>query len=421
MKTEKIKSVPELRFPGFAGSWKKSLMGNIASIKHGYPFKGEHFADTGYYIVLTPGNFEIGGGFRFQGAKEKFYIDPGFPKSYILRRGDLLTAMTEQAVGLIGSPLIVPEDDKFLHNQRLGLFQFFKEGGARFIYFFMQTSSSLVAFSNTAAGSKVRHTSPKRIEAIPINIPEHPEQQKIADFLTAVDGRIAQLSRKKTLLEDYKKGVMQQLFTQSLRFKDDDGNEFPEWEEKMLGELLTFKNGFNAEKDQYGTGVKFINVLDVLSPSPISHETIIGRVEIPEKDFPKFKVQYGDLLFQRSSETREEVGQANVYVDKEQPAGFGGFVIRGQPKTIFNSLFMNYLLRSPSARNEITTKCGGSTRYNVSQDTLSEARVVMPSSFSEQTKIANFLTVLDRKIEAVVAQIVYTRTWKKGLLQQMFV
>lgn len=214
---------------------------------------------------------------------------------------------------------------------------------------------------------------------------------------------------------------MQQLFSRELRFKDDDGNEFPEWEEKTLGELLTFKNGFNAEKSLYGTGVKFINVLDILSPRPISHDTIIGRVEIPGKDFPKFEVKYGDLLFQRSSETREEVGQANVYADKTQSVGFGGFVIRGRPQADFDPFFMNYLLRSPKARNEITTKSGGSTRYNVSQDTLSEARVVIPSSLPEQTKIAAFLTALDRKIESVSTQIELTRTFKKGLLQQMFV
>jgi len=134
-------------------------------------------------------------------------------------------------------------------------------------------------------------------------VPTLLEQRKIAEFLTAVDGRIQQLSQKKALLEDYKKGVMQQLFTQAIRFKDDHGNDFPDWEEKTLGDLLTFKNGFNAEKSQYGTGVKFINVLDVLTPRPISHDTIIGRVEIPAKDFSKFEVKYGDLLFHRSSET----------------------------------------------------------------------------------------------------------------------
>lgn len=288
-----------------------------------------------------------------------------------------------------------------------------------FIYYWLQIMKP--EFERIAIGSTIKTIGLPYFKKLEISAPTVLEQQKIADFLTAVDKRIQQLSQKKALLEDYKKGVMQQLFTQTLRFKDDHGNEFPDWEEKTLGELFIFKNGFNAEKNQYGTGVKFINVLDVLSPRPITYKRIIGQVEIPAKDFPKFEVKFGDLLFQRSSETREEVGQANVYLDKERSAGFGGFVIRGQPKAKFDSLFMNYLLRTPIARNEITTKSGGSTRYNVSQDTLGEARIVMPSSLPEQTKIVNFLTALDRKIETVAQQITHTQTFKKGLLQQMFV
>lgn len=288
-------------------------------------------------------------------------------------------------------------------------------------FFLRPRGKHLLGIASPGGAGRNRTLGQKDFEKLQLTIPTLPEQRKIAEFLTAVDGRIGQLSQKKALLEDYKKGVMQQLFTQALRFKDDHGNEFPKWEEKTLGELLTFKNGFNAEKSQYGIGVKFINVLDVLSPRPITHDSIIGRVEIPVKDFPKFEVKYGDILFQRSSETREEVGQANVYLDKEKSAAFGGFVIRGQPKAEFDRVFMNYLLRTPLARKEITTKSGGSTRYNVSQDTLGEARVVMPSSLPEQTKIANFLTALDRKIESVSQQITHTQTFKKGLLQQMFV
>ncbi|MBL9145979.1 MAG: restriction endonuclease subunit S [Verrucomicrobiaceae bacterium] len=257
--------------------------------------------------------------------------------------------------------------------------------------------------------------------AVRLVTPTLPEQQKIAAFLTAVDGRIEQLSRKKALLEAYKKGVMQQLFTQTLRFQDDHDHDFPDWEEKTLGDFFTFKNGYNAEKDQYGKGTKFINVLDVLSSKPITHESILGRVDIPEKEFAKFEVTYGDILFQRSSETREEVGQANVYLDREHSAVFGGFVIRGKPIREFDPLFMNYLLRTPIARNEITSKSGGSTRYNVSQDTLAEARIVIPSSLPEQTKIAGFLSALDGKIGAVGEQMRQTQAWKKGLLQQMFV
>jgi hypothetical protein len=90
------------------------------------------------------------------------------------------------------------------------------------------------------------------------------------------------------------------------------------WKVELLGELFTFKNGVNAEKEQYGSGYKFINVLDIIQNDFITHDVILGSVELSESDFKKNEVVYGDILFQRSSETREEVGQANAYLDKER-------------------------------------------------------------------------------------------------------
>ena len=399
---------PKIRFPDFKEGWKEQRLGKFFSSSRA---KGRDGLPT-LSVTLTRGLINR------DEMDRQTETNLGADEHLLVCEGDIAYNMMRMWQGAFGrasfegmvSPAYVVL--RPLASSDSGYFEYaFRR--ARSIYLFW-------AYSYGLTNDRLRLYAPDFLR-IPFSAPTLPEQRKIADFLTAVDGRIQQLSQKKALLEDYKKGVMQQLFTQALRFKDDHGNEFPDWEEKTLGELLTFKNGFNAEKSQYGTGVKFINVLDVLSSRPISHDTIIGRVEMPAKDFPKFEVKYGDLLFQRSSETREEVGQANVYVDKEQSAGFGGFVIRGQPKADFEPLFMNYLLRTPKARNEITTKSGGSTRYNVSQDTLGEARIVLPSSLKEQTKIANFLTALDRKIESVAHQITHTQAFKKGLLQQMFV
>lgn len=95
---------------------------------------------------------------------------------------------------------------------------------------------------------------------------------------------------------------------------------FPEfredWQEKVLGDFMTFKNGINTDKSQYGHGWKFINVLDIIADRPIYHDQIIGSVSVPDKEFEKNEVKYGDILFQRSSETREDAGQSNIYLDK---------------------------------------------------------------------------------------------------------
>ncbi|WP_336711115.1 restriction endonuclease subunit S, partial [Chryseobacterium sp. MMO-127] len=177
---------------------------------------------------------------------------------------------------------------------------------------------------------------------------------------------------------------------------------FPEftgvWENKRLGELLEFKNGINASKEQYGSGVKFINVLDILSNDFITYDNIVGKVNVDELIVEKFSVSYGDILFQRSSETREEVGTANVYLDKNKNATFGGFVIRGKKIGEYNPVFFNKLLKTNSARENITSKSGGSTRFNVGQEILSSVNLYFPN-LPEQDKIASFLLFVDERIQ----------------------
>lgn len=200
-----------------------------------------------------------------------------------------------------------------------------------------------------------------------------------------------------------------------LRFKGFDNK----WLIMTLGDLFSFKNGLNAGKEKYGRGTKFINVLDIINNDFITHDNIIGSVEVSAKELEKNEVVYGDILFQRSSETREEVGQANVYLDKSRSCVFGGFVIRGHKKQEYDPLFMNYLLKTQQARKEITTKSGGSTRYNVGQDTLREV-IIYTTSLPEQKKIATFLSAIDKKTQQLTRKKALLEQYKKGLMQQLF-
>jgi len=105
---------------GRGKGWVEKPFSELCDIKHGFAFKGEFFTKQGRYVVLTPGNYYEAGGYRDRGEKQKYYAGE-IPPDYIMKEGDMLVAMTEQAAGLLGSPLLVPESDKFLHNQRLGL------------------------------------------------------------------------------------------------------------------------------------------------------------------------------------------------------------------------------------------------------------------------------------------------------------
>lgn len=191
------------------------------------------------------------------------------------------------------------------------------------------------------------------------------------------------------------------------------------WNIEKLGYFYTFKNGVNADKEQYGKGTKFINVLDVLQPNPITSDSIKGKVEVDDKILKKNAVTCGNLLFQRSSETREEVGTSNVYLG-DRTVTFGGFVIRGTPVQQVNPIYMNYLLKSSKARKEIVTKSGGSTRYNVGQETLSSVNIIVSDKDEEQQKIANFLSSIDTKISQLTEKHRLLKEYKKGIMQQIF-
>ena len=201
-----------------------------------------------------------------------------------------------------------------------------------------------------------------------------------------------------------------------LRFK-----EFKnEWNEINFKKLLSFKNGINSDKDSYGHGIKYISVVDILNNIYITYDKIKGFVDINDKTLKENSVEYGDIVFQRSSETFNDIGQANVYLDKEKIATFGGFVIRGKKIGNYNPLFFNYLLKSPCNRKKIIVKGAGAQHYNISQEELEKISVNF-TNMDEQEKIGDFLTVLDKKLDLQQRKIEALKIYKKGLLYKTFI
>ena len=177
-----------------------------------------------------------------------------------------------------------------------------------------------------------------------------------------------------------------------LRFPEFHG----EWEEHGLSEYLDFKNGLNPDSKRFGKGIKFISVMDILNNPVITYDCIRASVQATDAEMSSFSVENGDILFQRSSETLEDVGRANVYID-DKVAVFGGFVIRGKKKANYNPLFFRYLLSSPYARKRIIPMGAGAQHFNIGQEGLSKVLLNFPS-IEEQTKIASLLHLLDERI-----------------------
>ena len=177
-----------------------------------------------------------------------------------------------------------------------------------------------------------------------------------------------------------------------LRFPEFSG----EWYSYPLTDFMSFKNGMNPDAKRFGHGTKFISVMDILNNQFIRYDNIRASVEVIAGDIETYGVNYGDILFQRSSETLEDVGQANVYLDSK-PAVFGGFVIRGKSKGNYHPMFFRYLLASPTARKRIIVKGAGAQHFNIGQDGLSKVYLDIPS-IQEQEKIAKLLECIDDRI-----------------------
>ena len=179
----------------------------------------------------------------------------------------------------------------------------------------------------------------------------------------------------------------------NLRFPEFAG----EWEIHKLSEYLDFKNGLNPDAKRFGRGLPFISVMDILADRVICYDNIRAKVEATDKEIECFGVNKGDLLFQRSSETFEDVGRANVYMDN-RTAIYGGFVIRGRKIGNYDPLFFKYLLATPLARKRTCRMGAGAQHFNIGQEGLSKISLHFPS-IEEQSKIANLFSLIDERVE----------------------
>lgn len=223
------------RLPGFAKStnykqselglipedWEVKSLGDIFSIKHGYGFEGQFFSsENNQHIVVTPGNFKLEGGFQKQ--KQPIYYTGTYPDEFKLKPNDLIIMMTDLSKNsdTLGNPAIVPDDgNDYLHNQRIGLIQIHNDSFVKdYIYLLLCTKEYHEAVVATAAGSTVKHTSPKRIYSINLIVSTSKEEQSaIANVLSSMDKEIETLNTKLEKYRNLKTAMMQQLLTGKIR------------------------------------------------------------------------------------------------------------------------------------------------------------------------------------------------------------
>jgi type I restriction enzyme, S subunit len=250
-------------------------MRDLFTVKHGYAFDGKYFTSEGEYILLTPGNFFDEGGFKLK-ENEKYYTGE-IPDGYLLNRGDLLIAMTEQAEGLLGSSAIIPESGKYLHNQRLGLITACQPDliDLRFLYHLFNTRHVRAQIRASASGVKVRHTSPSRIGEVRVRIPSVSTQRKIAAVLSTYDDLIENNTRRIAILEAMAQAIYREWFVEfhfpgheKTKLVNSPLGKIPEgWKIAKLFDVAEVAYGFPYKSKHFTTepvGNPVIRIRDIL-------------------------------------------------------------------------------------------------------------------------------------------------------------
>ena len=254
------------------------------------------------------------------------------------------------------------------------------------------------------------------------------EQEAITEALSDADALIESLEQLLVKKRQLKQGAMQELVTGKKRlpgFESNPGHKqtevgvIPEdWETVPFSGLMEFQNGVNADKGAYGTGFRFINVLEVITKSHLRAQDIPGRVELSKSSAAAYAVRRGDIVFNRTSETQEEVGLSAVYVGDESVV-FGGFVIRGRPKDErIHTIYAGYGLRAPRIRGQIVARGQGAIRANIGQADLRKVWMALPTK-AEQEAIAAILSDMDADIAALEAKLTKARQLKQGMMQEL--
>lgn len=401
--------IPQLRFPEFDGKWNKINLGDIASFSKGKNVSKNDVSEEGvnecirYGELYTTYNETISEVF----SKTNLSID----ESVVSQANDVIIPASGETQLDIATASCVLRDGIILGGD-LNIIRT-KNSGVFLSYYL--NNKGKIDIARLSQGSSVIHLYSKQISTLKISFPSLTEQQKIASFLTALDDKITQLTEKKALLEQYKKGMMQQLFSQGIRFKDDDGEDYPVWEEKTLGEISNkIGYGIPSSAIEFDGKNKYLRITDIdentnkFDPKPLTSPH--GQINA------KYILKENDLVFAR---TGASVGKSYLYSLDDGNLVFAGFLIKFSIQTeSAKFIFYNTLTSRYNKWVQVMSMRSGQPGLNAEE--LKSFKINTPC-MDEQTKIANFLSALDDKIDQVDHQIEKTTAFKKGLLQQMFV
>ena len=390
-----MKKIPKLRFKEFSEEWEEKKLEKIFEIFNGYAFSSKENVKKGI-ILLKIANI----GITKLNKNDISFLPINFLDLYskfLLKKGDIVIALTRP---LLNGKLKIAEINEYFNNcllnQRVG--KILTKENKKFIYNMLQNKNYIKKIENNISGSDPPNLSTESIKDINITIPILQEQEKIADFLSSVDVKLDLTEKKLELLKNYKKGIMQKIFSQELKFKDENGNDYAKWEEKKLENIVNINKGKQLNKE-------FLLEYD-------KYPVINGGI-LPSGYTDTYNYFANTITI---SEGGNSCGYVN-FIKKDFWAGGHCYIL--EKKENINYKYLYQILKNNESN--IMELRVGSGLPNIQKKSINEYRINVSMTLEEQQKIADFLFSIDDKIEKLSSKLEELKEFKKGLLQQMFV
>lgn len=401
---------PKLRFPEFTDEWQVKKLGDVSSKpQYGMNAAAKSYDGKNKYLRITDIDEDT-----HQFITKSLTSPSGqLNDSYLLRSGDLLLARTGASTG---KSYLYSENDGRTYFAGFLIRFHIKDADPYFVFLQTVRPQYQKWVSIMSARSGQPGINAEEFATLKIAAPSKPEQEKIADFLTAVDERIAVREKKLELLETYKRGVMQKIFSQQIRFKEKNGKPYPDWEEKILGDLCDkAKSGGTptaTNRKYYDDGeIPFLAISDITEQGKFLTKTSKFITEDGLKNSASWIVPNNSIIYSMYA----SVGLPAI---NKIPLATSQAVINLIPNNKTTIEFLYYFLLNYKRFVHRFVETG--TQGNLNAQTVKNIPVALPIK-EEQQKIATFLTTLDEKITAEKSKLTAAREFKKALLQRMFV
>ena len=395
-------NTPELRFPEFDEEWEKRKLGEVVNYKNGGSFESL-VKNHGVYKLITLKSVNTEGKLCNSGK----YIDDKCVET--LCNDTLVMILSEQAPGLVGMTAIIPNNNEYVLNQRVAALVPKQFIDSQFLSKLINRNQKY--FSVRSAGTKVKNISKGHVENFNFLSPDYTEQQKIGNFFSKLDRQIELEEKKLELFEQQKRGYMQKIFSQELRFKDDKGINYPEWRYNYLGDYLILHDEKTTENNQYP-------VLTSSREGLFLQKDYFTR-DVASKDNTGYNVvPYGYFTYRHMSDDLIFKFNINYIVQK-------GIVSTLYPVFKTTNDLDNYFLKeilnngNEFKKYALMQKQGGSRTYMYFSK-LKKLKLHIPV-LEEQQKIGDFFSKLDSSIEKQSAKVELLKKRKQAFLQKMFV